>query len=282
MDNQPYQPFQPYQPNPQPGVAGPDPSQANLAQPGATQQQMPGSWAASPSMTGGAPIATANIASVGGSKDSGGNKSLLLMILAIIGGLVSVTFIALFIWMYARWDSADKDVESKITAAVTEAVNNKAEEMENEFIEREKSPYRTFAGPADYGELSFEYPKTWSVYEAKDATNGGDYEAYLNPDKVYPVGVNTINALRVTIKDQAYDTYVATYENYIKSGKLAVSVRPINGENANLYTGEMPGNKIVGIAAVFKIRDKTAIIQTDAMLFEPDYQKILDSVRFNQ
>ncbi len=211
-----------------------------------------------------------------------GNKNLIWMILTIIAGLVAVTFIALFIWMFSKWDTAQKTVDSQVNLAVANAVNEKTEELESQFIEREKEPYQTFAGPADYGELSFEYPKTWSVYEAKDAATGGDYEAYLNPGKVYPVGTNTINALRVIIKDQSYESFVSNYENNVKNGKLAVNVRLINGENANLYSGELPSSKLTGIAAVFKIRDKVAILQTDAMIFEEDYQKILDSVRYNQ
>ncbi len=263
MDNQPYQPFQP-------SMGG----QLNQNQP------MNGQMMAGQPMAGPQPTARlVPVASRGGAK-SGSNT--IWMILLIIAGLVAVTFIGLFIWMFSKWDAAQQDVDSQISAAVAEAVNEKTEEMEEQFIEREKQPYQTFAGPIDYGELAFEYPKTWSVYEAKDATNGGDYEAYLNPGKVYPVGVSTINALRVIIKDQAYDTFIKTYESYVKNGKLAVSVRPINGENATLYTGEIPGGKLQGIVAVFRIRDKTAVLQTDAMIFEEDYQKILDTVRFNQ
>ncbi|MBQ3352105.1 hypothetical protein IJG91_00340 [Candidatus Saccharibacteria bacterium] len=270
MDNQPYQPFQPTgQMNPQGG------------------QQQFGNVAGSPAGNFGpngtmgptGPAPTARLVPVA-AKTQKQNANLIWIILLIIASLVAVTFIGLFIWMFSKWDTAQNDVDSQINAAVATAVNEKAEEMENQFIEREKQPYQIFAGPADYGELSFEYPKTWSVYEAKDANNGGDYEAYLNPGKVYPVGVDTINALRVIIKDQAYDSYVKTYENYVKNGKLAVSVRLINGENANLYTGELPGTKLQGIAAVFKMRDKTAVMQTDAMIFNDDYQRILDTVSF--
>lgn len=254
MDNQS---FQPYQPQP--------------TQPVQTQSVQPNAMS-------GAVTPGAN----GTSAKKSGNKSLVLMLIAIVSGLTAVTFIGLFVWMYARYDVAKRDVDGQVMAAVTQAVNDKTDELENQFTEREKSPYSTFAGPADYGELTFDYPKTWSVYEAKDAASGGDYEAYLNPDKVYPVSSTTINALRVTIKDKSYDSYISTYDNPLKNGKIQLTVRPINGENANVYTGELPGGKLVGIAAVFKIRDKTAILQTDAMLFNDDFQKILDSVRFNQ
>lgn len=211
------------------------------------------------------------------------NRTTIFMVMAIVGGLVAVTFIGLFIWMYAQWNTAQTDVDSKINTAVATAVNEKAEELENQFVEREKQPYRIFTGPADYGELTFEYPKTWSVYEAKSATNGGDFEAYFNPDRVYVVAVGTINSLRVIIKDQAYDSFIQQYDTNVKNGKLTVSVRPVGGENANVYTGELPGSgDLQGIATVFKMRDKTAVIQTDAMLFADDYYKILDSVKFNQ
>ena len=219
----------------------------------------------------------------GQAQKSNFGRQTLWIVLAIIGGLVSVTFIALFIWMYSQWNTVKTDVDGQIEAAVATAVNNKAEELESQFIEREKYPYSLFAGPVDYGGLSFEYPKTWSVYEAEDALKGGDYAAYLNPDKVYPVSNSNIDALRVIIKVQSYDNYIKTYDNYVKDGKLAVSVRPVNGENANIYTGELPNtDKFQGIAAVFKLRDKTVVLQTDAMIFKDDFYKILDSVSYNR
>ncbi|MBR2600623.1 hypothetical protein IKE07_00575 [Candidatus Saccharibacteria bacterium] len=257
MDNQSFQPYQqPTQAMPQ--TVGGQPGQPVPGQPVPGQPLQP--------------VAAAPKA----------NKSLILMIVAVVSAIAAATFIGLFIWMYAKWDVAKRDVDGQVMAAVATAVNENTEELENQFTEREKSPYRTFAGPADYGELSFEFPKTWSVYEARDAANGGDYEAYLNPDKVYTVNSSTINALRVTIKDKAYDSYISTYDSALKNGKIQLNVRPINGENANVYSGELPSTKFVGMVAVFKIRDKTAILQTDAMLFADDFQKILDSVHFNQ
>ena len=214
--------------------------------------------------------------------ESNSGKTTIFMVLSIVAGLVAVTFIGLFIWMYAQWSSAQTDVDSKVNTAVAEAVNEKATEMENAFTEREKMPYRVFTGPADYGELTLEYPKTWSVYEPKSATSGGDFEAYFNPDRVYGTGTGTINSLRVIIRDQSYENVISQYEQAVKSGRLTLAVRPIGGENANVYTGVLPGtNNLQGIVAVFKIRDKAAIIQTDAMLFADDYYKILDSVKYN-
>ncbi len=209
--------------------------------------------------------------------------SLVQIIITIIVGLIAVTFIGLFIWMFTKWRTAYDDVQSQIDSAVATAVNEEAVKLDAEFTEKEKYPYKAFSAPADYGGLSFEYPKTWSAYVAKDASAGGDYEAYLNPDVVPPVSNSNLFSLRVTIKDTAFDQVTKTYESNLKNAKLSLSVRPVGGENANIYTGELPvSSKPQGIAAVFKIRDKTAIVQTDAMIFQEDFYRILDSIKYNQ
>lgn len=200
-------------------------------------------------------------------------------IILIIVSLVAVTFIALFIWKYLEWDNIKTDVDGRIDAAIAVAVSENTTKLENEFIEREKYPYKSFMGPADYGSLSFEYPKTWNLYIARDAVSGGDYEAYLNPGEVLPVSNNTINALRVKIQDRAFDAIAKSYEGSVKNGKLSMVTRNIGGTVANVYTGEISSN-VHGIITIFKVRDKTISLQTDSNLFADEYYKLLDTVNF--
>ncbi len=207
------------------------------------------------------------------------NWSLVETIILVIVSIIAMVFIGLFIWKYLEWDSVKTDVDGQIDAAVAMAVSENTTKLENEFIEREKYPYKTFAGPADYGSLSFEYPKTWNVYIDRDAANGGDFEAYLNPGEVQPVNSTTINALRVTIRDQAFDNVTRTYEGLVRGGRLTVVARNVGSTVANVYTGELPSG-IQGVLAVFKLRDKTVMLQTDAMIFSDEFYKLLDSVSF--
>lgn len=251
MDNQTFGNFNPGQPQPTP-----------VAQPVAPQPV--------------APSAPQNVKPV-----KVNTWSTLQIIIVILVSLLAAVFIGLFIWMLVKWRTAYDDVQGQIDEAVVEAVNTKAEELETEFAEQEKYPYKTFAGPADYGELSFEYPKTWSAFTDKDASSGGDYEAYLNPDVVPMITSTQIFSLRVTIKDSSFDSVTKSYETLVKNNKVTMTVRPVGGENANIYTGLLD-NKFQGIAAVFKIRDKTAIIRTDAMIFEEDFTRVLDTVKYNQ
>ena len=207
------------------------------------------------------------------------NLSTVQMVILIVVSLLAVLFIGLFIWMLVMWLGAKNDVDTQIDEAVSAAVSATETRLQAEFSEQEKYPYSTFTGPSDLGSLSFEFPKTWSVYVANDSSTG-DYEAYLNPDIVSPVSTTTINALRVIIRSQSIDNVTRTYDNLIKQGVVTVTTRPINGETTNVYSGSL-STDIQGMAAVFKIRDKTAIVQTDAMVFSDDFTHVLDSIKYN-
>lgn len=210
----PSQPYQPYQEEPnnyQPVMSAP----AQPAQP-TPQPSQPSQYTGQP-LQGQAP-----------KKFIFAGWSTFQLVIFIVISLLAVTFIGLFVWMFVMWQNADADVQSQIDSAVASTVNDTETKLQAEFEEQEKYPYKTFVGPADYGELTFEYPKTWSAYVSKDAASGGDFEAYLNPDVVSPVSTDTINALRVIIKDQSIDQVVRTYESALRQGNLSVAVRPIN------------------------------------------------------
>ena len=208
----------------------------------------------------------------------------LIKTIAIIGAsLIAVVFIGLFIWMTVRYNEASSDTNTKIDQAVAEAKKTQAEELEAKYVEEIKYPYSTFAGPVDYGELSFEYPKTWSVYIGSDATNGGNFEAYLNPREVNPVSKDTINALRVSIVNKSYENVMSEYQKAMdrKDSDLQTSIITVNDFSSNRYVGTIPNTNLKGIIVILKIRDKTAILQTDSMLFEEEFNKLLETVTFN-
>lgn len=209
---------------------------------------------------------------------------LIKTIIIVLVSLIAVTFIGLFIWMTVRYNEASEIEQSEISMAVADAVEENTSKMEAEFLEREKEPNRDFSGPTDYGQLSFKYPKTWSVYVAKDALSGGDYEAYFNPVEVETVSKDTINALRLIIKDKSFEEVVEEYRRAVEKKDAELSVESItiyDGTPANRYTGVIPGTDLNGIIIVFKIRDKTAILQTDSMLFENDFNNLINTITFN-
>ena len=215
------------------------------------------------------------------------NSGLIKTIAIIILSLIAVTFVGLFIWMFVRYNDVQTDVNGQIDVAVAAARDEQATKMEAEFLEREKYPYKVFAGPVDYGQLTFEYPKTWSVYVAAAATEGGDFNAYFNPNQVDAVGRETINALRVTIRNESFDKVTEEYQKAMNRKDSGLTMESVTiGRDANItanrYTGKIPDTELSGFIVTFKIRDKTAILQTDSVLFQADFDKLLGTVVFNQ
>ena len=283
MQNPQMPPMQPMQPvQPMSGANGQIMSGQSM-QPGQPVQpiqpaQPMGQYQTAPS---GMPMVQQVQAPVEPKKDVAG---LIKTIAIIILSLLAVTFIGLFIWMTVQYNDVQTDVDGQISVEVAAAKDEQAQKMEAEFLEREKYPYKTFSGPADYGQLTFEYPKTWSVYVAEAANTGGDFNAYFNPGQVDAVGKDTINALRVIIRDKSFEDVTAEYQKELdrKDSELTVEATTVNGASANRYTGKIPGTDLQGFIVVFKIRDKAVIMQTDSVLFQEDFDKLLGTVTFNE
>lgn len=199
----------------------------------------------------------------------------------IVISLLAVLFIGLFIWMTFKWNEANTNVQGKIDVAVAKAKNELQAKLENEFAEKEQYPFLTFSGPADFGSLTFEYPKNWSVYIPDDASRGGEFNAYLNPGQVNVVSDSTIMALRVSIRTEQIESILETYNRKVQDGDMTVASKVVNKINVNVFTGKLD-NEYQGIVCIFKIRDKTAILQTDSSnVFRENFEKILSTIRFN-
>lgn len=207
------------------------------------------------------------------------HHNVLETVILVIISLVAMVFIGLFIWKYLEWDAVKTNVDGQINEAIAVAVAENTTKLEEEFVEREKYPYKSFTGPTDYGSVSFEYPKTWNLYIDADATDGGDYEAYFNPGEVLPVSRSTVNALRLEILNKSFDNVAKSYESDVSSGELTMVTRKVGSTVANVYTGEI-SRDMRGIITIFKVRDKTVLIQTDSELFSDEYYKLLDTVSF--
>ena len=174
-------------------------------------------------------------------------SSLVKTIVIIALSLVAVTFIGLFIMMLLQRNEAQTDVDGQIAVAVAEAKDEQAARLEAEHLEKMKYPYKTFFGPVDYGEFSFEFPKTWNLYISRDASNGGDYEAFFNPEEIEPISNETVLALRLSILDSTFESVISGYSRFLGDGSLTVESLTINDGAAHLYTGLMPGTDFQGM-----------------------------------
>ena len=214
-------------------------------------------------------------------KMSNGESSLIKIVVIVLLSLLLVGALLLAGYFYLEYSAASSDLDAQRKSAVLDAEKAQADKLEAEFEEREKLPFLSFSGPEDYGSLSFEYPKTWSVYISKDASSGGNFEAYLHPREVTPVSAQTINALRVTIENTTFESVSNRYASHLKNGDLKSSTITINGADATRYDGKF-NSYFVGSVVIFKIRDKTVTLETDAEIYRDDFNKILETVTYNQ
>lgn len=207
---------------------------------------------------------------------------------AISGLMVAVITLSVFvlgigsfaIWAYVAYNDANDDLQDKLAVARSEAKAEQAETDEAKFAEREKQPNKTFKAPDDYCGLRFQYPKTWSAFESEQITNGGDFKAYLNPDVVPPVTSTQQYALRVVIEQKDYDDVIGQYEGLVQKGDLKQSTTSSEGNQGARLTGNFSKN-IRGDAVIYRCRDKTITIRTDADAFKTDFERVIGTIDFN-
>lgn len=201
-----------------------------------------------------------------------------LLISNIITGLMVILLTGLTIWAYTGYSDYKNNSDQKVAAAVEKAKSDQKTADETSFIEREKLPTRTYTGPADLGSVSFQYPKTWSVYVAKQTT---ELEAYLHPDTVPPVSNTQPFAVRVNVENRAYETVIKIYDTLVKKGDLKSNPVTIEGFSGIRLDGKFSKER-EGSAVVFKVRDKTLTVATDASAYKGDFDNtILKSLKFN-
>lgn len=208
---------------------------------------------------------------------------------AVSGWLIAtISFGVLFLaagglatWAYLQYHDQKTNVDGKIDLAVAKAKYDQSVSDAANFAQKEKEPNRQFVGPDDYGRLTFDYPKTWSVYVASDVTNRSNFSAYLNPITVPPVTSDMQQyALRVKIENTDYDQVVGTYQDRVKSGKLHSSSVAANGKTGTRLDGNI-SDAIRGSLVLFRVRDKTITVQTDADTFKPDFDALIKTINFN-
>jgi len=210
-----------------------------------------------------------------------GKSSKKWLILTIVFITTTLAAIGGGVWAYMNYLDQKDNTDAKISTAVTSAVKQRADTDAANFIKQEKQPNRQFAGPDDYGRLAFEYPKTWSVYVNKDTSSSETYEAYFNPASVPPVRSDTQYALRVTIEQKDVEKVLASYDSLVKKGDLKTSAVKADDTDGTRIEGNFTKD-IRGMAVIFKIRDKTVTIRSDAETFRSDFDALVATITFNK
>jgi len=209
--------------------------------------------------------------------------SLVGTIILVFVCLIAAAAIVMAVMFYMNWRDVQTNVETQIEAAKIEAAKTQKDIDEKAWVEREKTPNSVYTGPSDYGSLSFNYPKTWSVYVDSDGLSNNDFKAYFAPVEVNNIKDSTSRyALRFFILNKDYDTVQKTYQNKVSKGDMTYSVFQADNSSitGSLFKGTIE-KQIIGQVLVVKINDKTAVLQTDAEDYYEDFEKLIKSLRRN-
>ena len=202
------------------------------------------------------------------------------MIVGIVGITLFLVASALAVWAFISYTDQKTDVDGRVTLAVAEAVKKQSEEDEAKFQEEYKKPNLEFIGPAEYGSVSFMYPKTWSVFVEADGSNRGDFKAYFHPTAVPPISDRDGRfAVRLEILNRDYDTVLRQYESQLKRGDLSSSTPEYNGNPSTRIDGQF-SDAVRGSVVLMRVRDKTIRFSSDAETFKEDFDTLLATVDF--
>ena len=198
-----------------------------------------------------------------------------LLIVVVMVSLIAVGFAVAFFWAFNDRDHYKNDSDALVAAAVATAKSEAQKAFDTTVAEALKQPYVSFSGPADFGSVSFSYPRTWAGYNVENSANR--YAVYYAPQVVPNTGNKaSLFSLRVSIVNQTYETVLKSYESLAISGK--VTVTPITTGTDGFGGMRVDGtfdDQFHGSAAIFKIRDKTLTLRTDSQDYMNDFNNVV-------
>ncbi len=212
-----------------------------------------------------------NMPTLSAHKSRGTLIALILVSMLLVGSLV------FGFWAYTSRQDYKQNVDQKIADASEIVKQQTSTQKDTEFTKKEKSPVKEYKGPATYGSVVIQYPKTWSAYVSESGTGNTPLDGYFHPNFVPGIQSDTAFALRVTVVNQPYDTVLKQFDGKVKSGKIKVSayrapqVKDVLGSTV---VGEInTGQKDTMI--MLPVRDKTLQISTESEQFVKDLNEII-------
>lgn len=200
-----------------------------------------------------------------------------LIVTVILLVLLSIGAFSFAAWAVSERNLYKNDADQLSAKAVSEATTALSAKKDQEFAEKEKSPFKEYKGPAEYGGLAITYPKTWSAYVVEDAGKSSPVDGYFHPNFVPGVQSKTAFALRLEVAQRAYADQVKRYEALAKGGKVKISpytLPKVAGATGIRVDGEFE-TKLNGSMVILPLRDKTIEIATLSPDFKTDFDNII-------
>ena len=176
-------------------------------------------------------------------------------------------------WAFAGQQDYKNNVDQTVATAVEVAEKNLSTQKDNEFLEKEKSPYKTYEGSQLFGSIKFKYPKTWSGVVT---TTDRGISILMNPGLVSGDD-NATQALSVSVEARSYEDYLRQYDSQLESNELRASAFRLVKVPSVLGTrldGQIRDG-VNGALIALPLRDKTIVIVTESQQYVGDLDNII-------
>lgn len=190
-------------------------------------------------------------------------------------------------WAFSQMKDYKNNSDQKSAIAVKKANEEQKKQLQLAFDEQEKSPFKSYTGPSQFGSVYFTYPKSWSAYIVEQEANSSlPVDGYFYPNFVPGVSqskkANFI--LRIQINNKAYKSELDQFNTSVKQGKVRVSPYvPEQLKNASpgvRIDGQLFTDKR-GSMIIVPVRDKVLKIWTENESTVSDYNNVIKSLTYS-
>jgi hypothetical protein len=204
---------------------------------------------------------------------SGAINALLLPLLVALLLLVGVAVFG--VWAFGSRQDYKDNVDAKIATAVTAAKADEDKVKDAQFAEEQKNPLKTYTGPAAYGSVTINYPKTWSGYVSDTDGNDPFVDGYFSPGVVPDTQDQKSSfAFRVQVSSQSYSESLQSFQN-----QEGVTIQPYSLPKVPNVVGVIVRGAIEqdrqGIMVILPLRNTTLKFWTESDAFTGDFNNII-------
>lgn len=206
--------------------------------------------------------------------------TLVVSVILLIGALV------FGFWAYSGRQDYKNNVDQKVNVAVAEAEQATSLKKDKQFAEESKSPLRTYVGPAAFGSIHVQYPKTWSAYVIANSDNTPYVDGYFAPGAVPDTSnQDSVYALRVRVSGDSYSDIMSQYQSNVQnhvSKVVPYRLPKVSSVVGSKITGQLVDGNKQGTLIVVPLRANALEIWTQSDKYLSDFNKyILPNLSFS-
>lgn len=198
------------------------------------------------------------------------NVLLIPLILVVMLFLGSAGF---GIWAFTSRADYKNNSDQKADAAAKKATEETQAADAAKFAEEAKKPYETYIGPAQFGNVTVNFPKTWSAYISESERSSTPISAFFQP-KIVPNVTDTNNtfALRVDLLQTTYESALDQFKSKVEQGQVTLvpyTLPKVPSVVGSRVEGQITQRK-QGTMIIMPLRNMTLKIWTESNDFKGD------------